>query len=139
MGLVYTMRTNSKATPINNNDYSCCRTCLANRMGSISCHITPLVINSLGGGHTHTNTHTDVRTETILRNQASAGLWPVRFWFKNTLHGNHLGWERLVSLANTYNSIRQCSPHQLLHFIISCNNTHSSLANIFPHQNFPVR
>ena len=31
--------------------------------------MTPLVINSLGGGHTHihtyTNTHTDVHTETI--------------------------------------------------------------------------
>ena len=27
----------------------------------------PLVINSLGGRHTHTNTHTDIRTETILR------------------------------------------------------------------------
>ena len=32
----------------------------------------PLVINSLGGNYTHT--HTDVRTETILRNQ-------VRAWF----------------------------------------------------------
>ena len=44
-------------------------------MGSISRHITPLVINSLGGGHTQTHTHTDVRTETILKNQACA-------WFK---------------------------------------------------------
>ena len=35
----------------------------------------PLVINSLGGGHTQTNTHTDIRTETILRNQ-------MRTWFK---------------------------------------------------------
>ena len=26
-------------------------------MGSISHHITPLVINSLGGGHTHTRIH----------------------------------------------------------------------------------
>ena len=43
----------------------------------------PLVINSLGGGHTDTNTHTDVRTETILRNQACAGLWPARAWFNN--------------------------------------------------------
>ena len=52
-------------------------------MGSISHHITPLVINSFGGGHTHTNTHTDIRTETILRNQAHTGLWPVHAWFKN--------------------------------------------------------
>ena len=56
-------------------------------MRSISCHITPLVNNSLRGGHTHTHTHIhtqihthihthiDVRTETILRNPALA-------WFK---------------------------------------------------------
>ena len=46
-------------------------------MGFISHHIIPLVINSLGGGHTHTHIHehtqTDVHTETILRNQAHAG------------------------------------------------------------------
>ena len=37
-------------------------------MGSISCYITPLVINSLGGGythiHTHTHTHTHIHTHT---------------------------------------------------------------------------
>ena len=56
-------------------------------MGSISRHITPLVINSLGGGHTHTqtHTHTDVRTETISRNQARAGLRPARAWFNNRI------------------------------------------------------
>ena len=31
-------------------------------MGSISRHITPLVINSLGGGHTHKHTHTHTQT-----------------------------------------------------------------------------
>ena len=50
-------------------------------MGSISHHITPLVINSLGGGHKHT--HILLQTEAILRNQALAGLWPSRAWFKN--------------------------------------------------------
>ena len=59
-------------------------------MGSISRHITPLVINSLGDRHTqththtHTNTHTDVHTGTILRNQVHAGLWPARAWFKKS-------------------------------------------------------
>ena len=57
-------------------------------MASISHHIMPLVINSLGGGHTNTHTHTDTRTETILRNQAHAGLRPARTWFKkpNQVH-----------------------------------------------------
>ena len=41
-------------------------------MESILCHITPLVINSLGAD-TNTHTHVDVRTETISRNQARAG------------------------------------------------------------------
>ena len=44
---------------------------VTNHMGSISCHITPLVINSLGGGHTHILTFAD---KAILRNQAGAHL-----------------------------------------------------------------
>ena len=55
-------------------------------MGSISCHITPLVINNLGAD-THTNTHTEVRTEAILRNQARAGAW-----FKNWTGQNQNSW-----------------------------------------------
>ena len=52
-------------------------------MGSISHYITPLVINSLGGGHTHTHTHTSIlsRTEAIIRNQARVGLRPAHVWF----------------------------------------------------------
>ena len=61
--------------------YKSHRTYLTNRMGSISHHITPLVINSLRGRHT--NTHAYIRTETILRNQAHASLWPAHAWFKN--------------------------------------------------------
>ena len=38
-------------------------------MGFISCHITSLVIHSLEGEHTHTDT--DIHTETILRNHAA--------------------------------------------------------------------
>ena len=36
-------------------------------MRSISCHITPLVIISLGGGHIHTHIHTHTRTHTRTR------------------------------------------------------------------------
>ena len=36
------------------------RTCLANHTRSISHHITPLVIHSLGGGHTDTHTHSRI-------------------------------------------------------------------------------
>ena len=58
-------------------------TYLTNRMGSISHHITPLVINSLGGGDTHTRILS--RTEEILRNQTHASSRPVRAWF-NKIH-----------------------------------------------------
>ena len=57
--------------------YNSCRTCLTNHMGFISHHIMPLVINSFRGGHTHT----DVRTETILRNQVHAGCRLAHNWF----------------------------------------------------------
>ena len=36
-------------------------------MGFISCHIMPLVINNLRGGHTHTQAY---NTEPFLKNQA---------------------------------------------------------------------
>ena len=52
-------------------------------MGSISRNITPLVINSLRADtHKHTCTYTDIRTETILKNQVHAGLRPACAWFK---------------------------------------------------------
>ena len=57
----------TKATPTNYTirfDFNCHineretpTTCLTNHKGSISHHITPLVINSLGGGHTHTHAY----------------------------------------------------------------------------------
>jgi len=40
------------------------KTCLTNHKVLISHHITPLVINSLGGGDTHTHTHTCVCART---------------------------------------------------------------------------
>ena len=42
--------------PTNDIDYNH-GTYLTNHMGSISHHITPLVVHSLGGGDTHTHTH----------------------------------------------------------------------------------
>jgi len=39
------------------NERQTLKTCLTNDKGSISHHITPLGINSLGGGHAHTHTH----------------------------------------------------------------------------------
>ena len=52
-------------------------------MGFISCHITPLVIYSLGGGHTHM--HTTHRQTHILTNQKPGMGWlkEVHNWFEN--------------------------------------------------------
>ena len=41
-------------------------------MGFISHHITPLVINSLGGRHTHTHTNKHTHTQTHTHIQMSA-------------------------------------------------------------------
>ena len=59
------MHLNSKVMSTKNTDYiqlpyKSCRTCLINHMGFISYQITPLVINNLGGGHTHSHMHTDL-------------------------------------------------------------------------------
>ena len=65
--------------------YNSCRTCLINHIGSISCHIIPLLINSLRGRdtHRHMHTHTDIHKEIILKNQAC--VWPTCAWFKNRI------------------------------------------------------
>ena len=71
---------NAKATPINDTNYICHITAVELSypiiyVESTSYHITRLVINSLRAD-TQTHTHTDVRMESILRNQVHA-------WFKN--------------------------------------------------------
>ena len=62
-----------------------CQECIANIIINIQ-YIILLVINSLGGGHTHAKAHTHAYrhlwTEAILRNQAHAGLWLACAWFK---------------------------------------------------------
>ena len=77
------------------------RTYSTNRMRSILHHITPLVINSLGGRHTNTHTrkHTCIQTFTDRSNSKKPGarrLRPARAWFKkfqshriNDLSGRH--------------------------------------------------
>ena len=53
---------NAKAMPINNNGYYCHITTielvLTNHLGFTSLYIMSLVINSLGSGDTHVQTHT---------------------------------------------------------------------------------
>jgi len=54
-------------------------TCLTNHKSSISHHITPLVINSLGGKRTHTQTYSHCGQKQF--QETSCG--PARVWFKN--------------------------------------------------------
>ena len=61
--------------------YKSHRTYLTNHMGSISHHITPLVINSLGGGHTHIQTFAADRSNS--KKPGVRRLQPARSWFNN--------------------------------------------------------
>jgi len=57
--------------------------CLTNHKGSISHPITSLVINSLGGGHTHTYMHTDIVDKSNFKKPVMH--WPlagVQLWLK---------------------------------------------------------
>ena len=71
----------------NDTDYSCYIKAVELVWPTIWVYITPLVINSLRGGHTHRHTdththiHTRVRTKAILRNQVCASFWLARAWF----------------------------------------------------------
>ena len=56
--LIFTMCINAKtmqSMPANNTNYSCYIKAVELVLPIIWVNITPLVINSLGGGHTHTN------------------------------------------------------------------------------------
>ena len=71
--------------PANDIDYSCMpykshKTYLTNHMGSLSHHIMPLVVHSLGGGHTHK--HTCIRTFADRSNSKKPGVRPAHAWFK---------------------------------------------------------
>jgi len=74
------------------NDFNCYinegetpKTCLTNHKDSISHHITPLVINSLGGGHTHASILTS-QTKAISRNQSCTSQRLARTWFNKLLY-----------------------------------------------------
>jgi len=60
------------------------KTCsVTNHKGSISHHITPLVINSLGGGHTHTSVQTSQTKQ--FQEIIHAPAFGRHTWFKNNL------------------------------------------------------
>jgi len=79
----------TKATPTNytiRHDFNCHinekktpKTCLTNHKGSISHHIMPLVINSLGGGHTHTHAYRHRRQKQFQETSRTPGLKIIRF------------------------------------------------------------
>jgi len=86
---VYKGHTHQAPTIWIRNDWKCHinkrerpNTCLTNHKSSISHPIMLLVINNLGGGHTHILT---LRTKAISKNQSHAGLWLVCVWFKNRI------------------------------------------------------
>ena len=91
--LVFRMCCVTKATPIHFTDGKChikqlksgkSRTYLTNHTLSISHHVMPLVINSLGADtHTHMHTCRCAQIKAISRNQVRTGLWLAHAWFKN--------------------------------------------------------
>jgi len=73
---LYRFATTSTAIDINERQMP--KTCLTNHKSSISYHITPLVINNLGGGHTHMHTNIQTSwTKAISRNQLCISLLPM--------------------------------------------------------------
>ena len=82
------MHINAKAIPINDNGYIYHITVVElvspivwGSNHAKSCLTMPLVINNLGGRHTHKYTHTDIYTETIFKKpgacQPMAGADPI--------------------------------------------------------------
>ena len=73
---------------------------LANHIGSISCHITPLVINSLGGGHTHTHTnmHTDICRQSNSKKPGMRQPQPGRWLWVQDNRWNAIDIQSLVNI-----------------------------------------
>ena len=62
-----------KATPTNSTDYGYCKKAVELANQSCGVHITPLVINSLGGRQTDRHTHTNYLDKSNFKNQVYAG------------------------------------------------------------------
>ena len=73
--------------------YNSCRTCLSDHMRSISCHIMPLVINSLG---------VDTHTHTYRLPGKSNFKKPGTHWLNQSLHSKIM---HLPALTNLFNVI----------------------------------
>ena len=82
-GLVSMLRFNCKAMPTNDTDYSCHTNLFNQSYGSISYHIMPLVITSLGGRHTYTLTS---QTRPISRKQLHTDCRPICASFNKRIH-----------------------------------------------------
>ena len=76
--VISTMHFNAKATPTTNTKYSCRIKAVKLVNQSYGVQIMP-VINSFGGGHTHTHMHVNRQS-----NFKKSGMWPAQNWFKNT-------------------------------------------------------
>ena len=85
-------------------------------MGSISHHITPLVINSLGGGDTRILS----RIEAILRNQ-------TRTWFKNLCFGPLIGDMLLTSNGHSRDILPFLRGKNIFYFVAMVNGPYSLL------------
>ena len=93
--LFFTKCINAKATPTNNTDYSFYIEAVELVQPIIWEHMKPLVINTLRGTNTHTrkhtrgsilsmNTHTDIRTDSFLRNPVHTCWRPAHACFPST-------------------------------------------------------
>ena len=80
---VFTTRMDTKVTHTDDTNYSYNMKPQTLFNQSYWVYITSLVINNQTHTHTHTHTYRHSRTEAILRNQASTGLWPAHAWFSN--------------------------------------------------------
>ena len=111
--------------------YNSCRTCLTNHIGSISCHIIPLVITSLGGRDTQTHIAT-ICTGSILRNKllkyGTETMWntnlSLKLHFKLTIMLNKWTRQCLHTTKLTKKNKLVCWIDYTLQTLDTCHLTH---------------